>query len=125
MKRLKKFYAVLRKPLFFIGFIMLIVVVLAAIFANQIAPHAYDEIDLAVKLQAPSPEYPLGTDQYGRCIFSLFFLSYLPLFFSFYLYNADIRSLLFQLKLFRIFRIFSFYLWDDGSLNFYTLNIYI
>ena len=70
MNRLKKFYAVLKKPLFFIGFIMLIVVVLAAIFADQIAPHAYDEIDLAVKLQAPSPEYPLGTDQYGRCVFS-------------------------------------------------------
>lgn len=70
MRKMKKFFAVLKKPLFLIGFIMLAVVVIAAIFADQIAPHAYDEINLAVKLSAPSSEYPLGTDQYGRCVFS-------------------------------------------------------
>lgn len=70
MKKLKKFFAVIRKPLFFIGFIMLAVVVLAAVFADQIAPHAYDAINLADKLQGPSSKYPLGTDQYGRCVFS-------------------------------------------------------
>ena len=70
MKKLKKFFAVLRKPLFFIGFIMLAVVVIAALFADQIAPHAYDAINLADKLKGPSAEYPLGTDQYGRCVFS-------------------------------------------------------
>lgn len=70
MRKMKKLFAVLRKPLFFIGFIMLFVVIIAAIFADQIAPHGYDELDLAVKLSAPSAEYPLGTDQYGRCIFS-------------------------------------------------------
>ena len=70
MKKLKKFFAVFRKPLFFIGFIMLAVVVIAALFADQIAPHAYDAINLADKLKGPSAEYPLGTDQYGRCVFS-------------------------------------------------------
>lgn len=70
MKKLKKFFAVIRKPLFFIGFIMLAVVVLAAVFADQIAPHAYDAINLADKLQGSSSKYPLGTDQYGRCVFS-------------------------------------------------------
>ncbi len=70
MKKLRKLYAVLRKPLFFIGFIMLAAVVIAAIFADQIAPHSFSEIDLGVKLSAPSKYYPLGTDQYGRCVFS-------------------------------------------------------
>lgn len=70
MKKRSKLWQVIRKPLFFIGFLMLLVVVLAAIFAPQIAPHPYDGMNLAVKLKAPCAEYPLGTDQYGRCIFS-------------------------------------------------------
>ena len=43
---------------------------LIAIFAPFIAPHTFDEQNMAMKLQGPSSEYPLGTDQYGRCIFS-------------------------------------------------------
>lgn len=70
MKKRSKLWKVIRKPLFFIGFVMLLVVVLAAIFAPQIAPHPYDGMNLAVKFKAPCAEYPLGTDQYGRCIFS-------------------------------------------------------
>lgn len=70
MKKRSKLWQVIRKPLFFIGFVMMLVVVLAAIFAPQIAPHPYDGMNLAVKLQGPCTEYPLGTDQYGRCIFS-------------------------------------------------------
>lgn len=65
-----KLWQVAKKPLFFIGFLMLAVVVIAAIFAPMIAPHGYAEMNLALKFTAPCAEFPLGTDQYGRCVFS-------------------------------------------------------
>lgn len=70
MKKASKLRQVIRKPLFFIGFIMMAIVILAAIFAGQIAPHGYEEMNLAMKLKPASAEFPLGTDQYGRCVFS-------------------------------------------------------
>lgn len=70
MKKSRKLKLILKKPLFLIGFLMMAVVILAAIFAPQIAPHGYAEQNLAMKLQAPCAEFPLGTDRYGRCIFS-------------------------------------------------------
>lgn len=68
--RTSKLVLLLKKPMFLAGLIMLVVVVLAAIFADQIAPHAYDEQNLTQKLLAPCAQFPLGTDQYGRCVFS-------------------------------------------------------
>ncbi|MEQ2457449.1 ABC transporter permease [Flavonifractor hominis] len=65
-----KLRAVLRNPMVVIGFILFFSMVLVAIFADQIAPHSYETYDLADKLMAPCAEFPLGTDQYGRCIFS-------------------------------------------------------
>ncbi len=65
-----KLWQVARKPLFFIGFLMLAVVVIAALFAPLIAPHGYAEMNLALKFTAPCAQFPLGTDQYGRCVFS-------------------------------------------------------
>ena len=70
MKKSRKLKLILKKPLFLIGFLMMAVVILAAIFAPQIAPHGYAEQNLAMKFQAPCAEFPLGTDRYGRCIFS-------------------------------------------------------
>ena len=70
MRKIKKTMKILRKPMFFIGFFMMAVVILAAIFAPVIAPHDFTEIDVARKLTAPCAEFPLGTDQYGRCLFS-------------------------------------------------------
>lgn len=65
-----KLRAVLRNPMVVIGFVLFFSMVLVAIFADQIAPHSYETYDLADKLMAPCAEFPLGTDQYGRCIFS-------------------------------------------------------
>ena len=65
-----KLWQVVKKPLFFIGFLMLAVVVIAALFAPLIAPHGYAEMNLALKFTAPCAQFPLGTDQYGRCVFS-------------------------------------------------------
>ena len=70
MKKSRKLKLILKKPLFLIGFLMMAVVILAAIFAPEIAPHGYAEQNLAMKFQAPCAEFPLGTDRYGRCIFS-------------------------------------------------------
>ncbi|MBE6908617.1 MAG: ABC transporter permease [Ruminococcaceae bacterium] len=70
MKKKSKLLAVLRRPLAFIGFAMLAAVILTAVFAPQIAPHDYADMDLTMKLSGPCADYPLGTDQYGRCVFS-------------------------------------------------------
>ncbi|RLF81214.1 glutathione ABC transporter permease GsiD [Thermococci archaeon] len=55
---------------FTVGFIIFLSVFIIAIFAPLIAPHPYNEINTSNKLKPPSLEYPFGTDQYGRCIFS-------------------------------------------------------
>ncbi len=59
-----------KNKMFLIGLILFGVVLLVAIFAPLIAPHTYEEMNNAAKLIGPCSEYPLGTDQYGRCIFS-------------------------------------------------------
>jgi peptide/nickel transport system permease protein len=61
---------VLRNPMFVIGIVLLATVVLVAVFADAIAPHGYAEQNLSDKLVGPCAEYPLGTDMYGRCVFS-------------------------------------------------------
>jgi peptide/nickel transport system permease protein len=45
-------------------------VVVVALLAPVIAPHDYAEQNMAQRLQAPSRQYPFGTDNVGRCIFS-------------------------------------------------------
>ena len=66
----KKALKIFKRPLFLIGFIMLMLVIIAAVFAPFIAPHGYADIDISRKLAAPGDGFPLGTDQYGRCLFS-------------------------------------------------------
>ncbi|MDD6323987.1 MAG: ABC transporter permease subunit [Lachnospiraceae bacterium] len=53
-----------------IGFVIVILFALAAIFAPVLAPHDPLYVDVSIKLQGPSLAYPLGTDQLGRCILS-------------------------------------------------------
>ncbi|CAM3325062.1 MULTISPECIES: nickel ABC transporter permease subunit NikC [Paenibacillus] len=47
--------------------VILAVLFLLSIMAPWIAPHDPVQVNLAVKLQPPSWDYPLGTDQLGRC----------------------------------------------------------
>ncbi len=50
--------------------VFLIAVVLAAIFAPLLTPYDPTFLDPAVRLQGPSAEHPLGTDDLGRDVFS-------------------------------------------------------
>ena len=67
------FYYIRRNRLFMVGIAIVMVLVLAAVFAPWITPHpgdAYGEIDILAKFIPPCWEYPFGTDFLGRDIFS-------------------------------------------------------
>lgn len=59
-----------RNKLALIGLIIIILLVLSAIFAPLLAPHSPSEQRLEQALLLPSMEFPFGTDDLGRCIFS-------------------------------------------------------
>lgn len=52
------------------GLVVIILLILIAIFANQIAPYGYDDQDLSNRLQGPTAEHWFGTDNFGRDILS-------------------------------------------------------
>jgi len=54
-----------------LGLCCIALIMLAAIFADVIAPCHYRTQDLMAAYQFPSQEHPLGTNQYGRDILSL------------------------------------------------------
>jgi len=53
-----------------VGGIVLLIFIIIAIFADFIAPHAADTQDWMHIMEGPSADFPLGTDSYGRCVFS-------------------------------------------------------
>ena len=65
-----KIKEILKNKTFIIGLIIFMSVIVCALFADYIALYPYDEMHLVDKLQKPSSTYFLGTDMYGRCIFS-------------------------------------------------------
>ena len=64
------FWFVRKNPLGAIGGLVVIVMVLMAIFAGFITSHDPTLNDFSVMLEAPSREHLLGTDQYGRDLYS-------------------------------------------------------
>ena len=54
------------KPLGAISGIIILILILVSIFANALAPYPYWQMHLADRLQGPSAQYLLGTDQLGR-----------------------------------------------------------
>ena len=56
-----------RNPQAVIGLGLIVLICAVAILAPLLAPHASDEVNPLMKYQAPSADYPLGTDQLGRC----------------------------------------------------------
>jgi peptide/nickel transport system permease protein len=52
------------------GAIVLLIVVLAALFASKIAPYSPTRQDFRVEHQPPSAQHLMGTDEFGRDVFS-------------------------------------------------------
>lgn len=53
-----------------VGLIIVVIMILMAVFADVIAPYNPIEPHYTSRLQPPSAEFPLGTDELGRDIFS-------------------------------------------------------
>jgi peptide/nickel transport system permease protein len=59
-----------RKPLGFVGLMIVLALIIMAIFAPHLAPYSANKIDLKHALNGPSPRHRLGTDATGRDILS-------------------------------------------------------
>lgn len=59
-----------KQPLGFIGFLIILMYFTLAIGAAWISPFHPEEIDFAAMLTGPNHEHIMGTDQYGRDVFS-------------------------------------------------------
>jgi peptide/nickel transport system permease protein len=59
-----------RKPLGAIGAVIVVGLILLAIFADQIAPYAYDDAIAGARMKPPSAQFWMGTDNLARDIWS-------------------------------------------------------
>lgn len=66
-KTLKRLW---RYPTTLVGFTLVFLFLVIALFGPMIAPYTYTEQDLTNKLQPPSDEHIFGTDQFGRDVYS-------------------------------------------------------
>ncbi len=64
-----RFPPILRNRNLIIGSVMVLLVVLVAIFAEQLAPYPYTQAHLPDKMQGPSSTYLFGTDEFARDMF--------------------------------------------------------
>lgn len=53
-----------------VSLVILLIILIFALIPQFIAPYGYDDQDMSRALQSPSMQHLLGTDQYGRDIFS-------------------------------------------------------
>lgn len=60
----------LKNPQAIVGLVLIILVILTAVAAPAIAPNDPELIDPACKYLPAGENFPLGTDQLGRCVFS-------------------------------------------------------
>ena len=58
------------QPLIFAGSLLVLVAIIAALFAPLLAPHDPAQIQLLSRLQSPSFAHPFGTDELGRDVLS-------------------------------------------------------
>lgn len=59
-----------KNGMFIAGTVLFLTVLLVAVFADRIAPHKYDEMNIEKALIPPGRGYLFGTDEFGRCLFS-------------------------------------------------------
>lgn len=53
-----------------LGLLVMVILILAAIFADYVAPYGYDDQYLMRRFQTPNSQHWFGTDNFGRDIFS-------------------------------------------------------
>lgn len=71
MSNLSRYFLLFRRnKLAVVGAIGIIIVILLAIFANQLSPHDPLTQNILQRLNGPNSAYPFGTDRFGRGIFS-------------------------------------------------------
>ena len=58
------------KPLGMTSGIVIVLLIVVALFGDQLAPYPYNEMHLSDRLSGPSSQYLLGTDQTGRDVLS-------------------------------------------------------
>jgi peptide/nickel transport system permease protein len=63
-------YLLRRNPITMIGIVIVVVVILTGIFAPVVAPYDPLELNPSIRLQGPSVDHWMGTDDFGRDIFS-------------------------------------------------------
>ncbi|MCY4106792.1 MAG: ABC transporter permease [Chloroflexi bacterium] len=61
---------ILRNRLVVVGLFLVFIFVLLAVFAEQIAPYAADEVNIRSRFASPSAAHPFGADNLGRDTFS-------------------------------------------------------
>ena len=67
----RSLWSILRaSPRTAIGAVVLLIIVFAAVFADAISPYPPNQQNLRARLQPPSAEHLLGTDHFGRDVFS-------------------------------------------------------
>ncbi|HSJ19657.1 MAG TPA: ABC transporter permease [Nocardioidaceae bacterium] len=69
-QRFQTLRALLANKLAVVGLVILALVLTAALFGSALAPYGINQIDVANRLQPPSPDHWFGTDELGRDIFS-------------------------------------------------------
>ena len=71
VSEMKRVWGVLRSNVTLtIGVLLFILISMMAVMAPSISPHDPAEMHLEERLSPPSASFPLGTDKFGRCIFS-------------------------------------------------------
>ena len=58
------------QPTAVLGLVIAIIYAVVAMFAPWIAPYSYEKMGVGPILQSPTIDYPFGTDEFGRDIFS-------------------------------------------------------
>jgi len=66
----EKTFRLFRNINFTIGFLITLIILLTALFSLGYTPYDPNRMNLSKRFQAPNPTHWLGTDQYGRDIFS-------------------------------------------------------
>lgn len=70
MVREEMIHKLLKRPQAIIGLCLIAIVIVIAIAAPAFSPHDPELVNLSQKYAQPDAEYPLGTDQLGRCTLS-------------------------------------------------------